>query len=152
MKSSPCVLFIATVVWFFCSECSLELLGLTKSLCSLRIFKVLHTVQFSRFFVVERCRLFSAATFISYHNCFCLSTTFFIFLFFVFSPQAFSNHQPLLFFSPAGINYTTTVVYCQQLFKTFFHLFNKSEKNNHLENGAEKEGFAPSRRFPDLHP
>ncbi|MDB2030658.1 hypothetical protein PMZ84_05410, partial [[Clostridium] symbiosum] len=39
-----------TVVWFFCSECSLELLGLTKSLCSLRIFKVLHTVQFSRFF------------------------------------------------------------------------------------------------------
>ncbi|WP_207733375.1 hypothetical protein, partial [[Clostridium] symbiosum] len=31
-------------------------LGLTKSLCSLRIFKVLHTVQFSRFFVVVRCR------------------------------------------------------------------------------------------------
>ena len=25
-------------------------------------------------------------------------------------------------------------------------------KNNHWENGAEKEGFEPSRRFPSLHP
>ncbi|MCR1941786.1 hypothetical protein, partial [[Clostridium] symbiosum] len=63
-----------TVVWFFCSECSLELLGLTKSLCSLRIFKVLHTVQFSRFFVVA-----SAATLIVYHLASRLSTTFFYF-------------------------------------------------------------------------
>ena len=117
MKSSSCVLFIATVVWFFCSECSLELLGLTKSLCSLRIFKVLHTVQFSRFFVVERCRLFSAATFISYHNCFCLSTTFFIFLISFFETTA--RFQQLEY-------HIITFIRCQHLFWSFSNnIFNR---------------------------
>ena len=94
----------------------------------------------------------SAATFISYHSRLCLSTTFLTFFDFCFQPNDFQQSSVAVVFCPAGINYTITVVYCQQLFKTFFHLTNKSEKNNHLENGAEKEGFEPSRRFPDLHP
>ena len=112
-------------------------------------FYILSNLQLSRFIVYL---VASAATLIYYHIYQILSTTFLTFFDFCFQPNGFPQSSVAVVFCPAGINYTITVVYCQQLFKTFFHLTNKSEKNNHLENGAEKEGFEPSRRFPDLHP
>ena len=51
----------------------------------LRIFRVLHTVQFSRFFVVVL-----ATARLLYHSSFCLSTAFF--KFFVFLFQDFQTH------------------------------------------------------------
>ena len=58
----------------------------------LRIFRVLHTVQFSRFFVVV-----SATAHIFYHKYSCLSTTFLIyFLFFFFQKRHFFNSSTSL--------------------------------------------------------
>ncbi|MBS5284460.1 MAG: hypothetical protein KHY46_11455, partial [Clostridiales bacterium] len=64
-------------------------------------FYILFNLQFSRFFVV----VISAATFISYHSRFCLSTTFFI----LFS-----------LFSSAGSNDNTAANVCQLFFIIFW--------------------------------
>ena len=63
------VLNRSTVVFRFCSECSHS--WPIPQAIFIRIFRVLHTVQFSRFFVVV-----SATARLCYHSCSFLSTTF----------------------------------------------------------------------------
>ena len=46
------------------------------------------------------------------------------------------------------INYTSYSSFCQQLFSSFFEVLFRSSSSR----WTEKEGFEPSRRFPDLHP
>ena len=98
----------------------------------LRIFRVLHTVQFSRFFVVV-----SATAHIFYHKHSCLSTTFLIyFLFFFFQKRHFFNSSTSLSWKPISVKHFFVFI--------FSSFFSKKE--------TEKEGFEPSRRLPDLHP
>ena len=109
---------------------------------SFRIFRVLHTVQ-SLIFKVLCCSL-SQTAHIFYHKLFCLSRTFLNFFEKVFS--VWSS------FAPAGINYITVISVCQQLFIIIFFRCPKGKKIIIWKEEAEKEGFEPSRRFPDLHP
>ena len=88
----------------------------------------------------------------------------------------FGFHGAVLLLSSAAtvIYYNRSLLICQQLFLFFSISFQETEscffqrlmilsqirsnvnhfleEKNHLENRAEKEGFEPSRRFPDLHP
>ena len=87
----------------FCSEFSQKSKGLNQTFY-FRIFRVLHNLQLSRFFVVVS---FSTAR-LFYHSCLSLSTTFFI-LFFVAHQQL--NH--LIMYH----------CFCQQLFLFFSNSF-----------------------------
>ena len=135
---------------------------------SFRIFRVLHTVQ-SLIFKVLCCSL-SQTAHICYHKLFRLSRTF---LKTFWSFVVVFSQQQLLYVS-------ILFRICQQLFSSFYFAETHSLQrvliisqlfllvNNFLwlilfscqkgkkiiiwKKEAEKEGFEPSRRFPDLHP
>ena len=135
---------------------------------SSRIFRVLHTVQ-SLIFKVLRYSLSQTAR-IFYHKLFCLSRTF-LKNFFVSLLWSLSSNFYMLPHFFRSVNNFFQVFYFAELYSLqrvliisqsslfvnnflwlIFIFLPEGQKNNHLEKWAEKEGFEPSRRFPDLHP
>ncbi|RHO12133.1 hypothetical protein, partial [Clostridium sp. AM18-55] len=77
----------------------------------LRIFRVLHTVQFSRFFVV------SATAHIFYHKHSCLSTTFLIYFLFFFFKSAVSSTAQLVYHENSSVSSTFLFLFFLAFFK-----------------------------------
>ena len=133
-----------------------------------RIFRVLHTVQ-SLIFKVLCCSL-SQTAHICYHKLFCLSRTFsktfFISLlwslssnFYMLPHLSWSVNNFFQIFYFAETHSLQRVLIISQSFllvNNFLWLIlfscQKGKKIIIWKKEAEKEGFEPSRRFPDLHP
>ena len=84
-----------------------------------------------------QCSLLFSATLIYYHIQKCLSTTFLFFLFQLFRADVLSFLTALVFYQIVCRLSTT---------------FSKKIEQHILQIRAEKEGFEPSRRLPDLYP
>ena len=78
----------------------------------LRIFRVLHTVQFSRFFVVV-----SATAHIFYHRHLCLSTTFLIYFLFSLFENAVSSTARLVYHENLSVSSTFLFLFFLVFFK-----------------------------------
>ena len=129
--------------------------------CSLGIFQGCITVYLSRYCLL----LFTAATLLSYHRSFALSTTFFIFskLFLLCKClstllSGFSFYHMPIFLSTTFFKFLTFFKQASQQELSPFRA--KKKKSQSLKilsfipigSETEKEGFEPSRRVNDLHP
>ncbi len=119
-----------------------KLKALTFAFCFKKFsgFYILFNLQFSRSW-------FTAAfqrRVIFYHIRLLLSTAFF------FSLKLFFQSSSL--FCSCSQAWDISYHILRPLSTTFLHLFDWPESLINLEKEAEKEGFEPSRRLPDLHP
>jgi hypothetical protein len=95
----------------------------------------------------------SAATLIGYHSFPLLSTAFFAkFSFFILVLNSNFAVLYILAHPPRFVNIFFDKFSCLPVEKKTEALNLQHFCTHHIDSGAEKEGFEPSRRLPDLHP